>query len=708
MTAVLAAMVAAPAVGQVRIGGPNGDGGLGALTGLLGKADSDPPGSYRVEGSAVRISGRLEPMVVPPGGQARLLITATPNEYWHVYARADRDDQPGPGSKPTLIAFESTSGLLLGRPTTDVAIKTDDSVPGFRTQRYHEGPVTWTVPIEIPAGTPPGDYAIRGIVGYQACEAGPEGLGSCESPTAVRLQTTVTIGETASAAAGRFTFEPAKYNDAKAVAAGWTGSPVETGLAVTPSAEADSPATSPFASLQSPGPSPQSAPYDLERVVVIEPIGSLGYYMLLAFVGGIILNLMPCVLPVIGLKVMSFVEQAGKSRTHALVLNLWYAAGIISVFLLLGVLAAWAGLAWGGQFGNTAFNATLAGVVFAMALSLLGVWEIPIPGFFGRGSAQELAAKEGPLGAFLKGVITTVLATPCTGPFMAAAIAWAVTQSFVATLAVFASLGLGMASPYLVVGVWPELLRFLPKPGAWMETFKQLCGWVLIATVVFILSFIDAAAVVPTVLLLVGVGIACWLVARTPLTATVNDQLQTWALAAAVVLLASVVSFGWLYPDVMQRRFAGTIGSTAGAVLTSGGEWQPFTLDRLHRVAVENGRTVLVDFSAEWCATCKVLEAAVLHSDVVEQAIAEAEVVTMYGDFTDYPPEIEQTLRALKSNGVPVIAIFPGERPYEPIVFRGGYTKSDLVAALAEAEHRDQAADGVPVLEVSVAPSPLN
>jgi thiol:disulfide interchange protein len=259
-----------------------------------------------------------------------------------------------------------------------------------------------------------------------------------------------------------------------------------------------------------------------------------------------------------------------------------------------------------------------------------------------------------------------------------------------------------------VVGIWPELLRFLPKPGAWMETFKQLCGWVLIATVVFILSFIDAAAVVPTVLLLVGVGIACWLVARTPLTATVNDQLQTWALAAAVVLLASVVSFGWLYPDVMQRRFAGTIGSTAGAVLTSGGEWQPFTLDRLHRVAVENGRTVLVDFSAEWCATCKVLEAAVLHSDVVEQAIAEAEVVTMYGDFTDYPPEIEQTLRALKSNGVPVIAIFPGERPYEPIVFRGGYTKSDLVAALAEAEHRDQAADGVPVLEVSVAPSPLN
>jgi thiol:disulfide interchange protein len=112
---------------------------------------------------------------------------------------------------------------------------------------------------------------------------------------------------------------------------------------------------------------------------------------------------MPCVLPVIGLKVMSFVEQSGKSRTHALVLNLWFAAGIVAVFLLLGLLAAFLGLSWGGQFGSTAFNVSIAAVVFAMALSLLGVWEIPIPGFFGSGSVQSAATKEGPLGAFLKG-----------------------------------------------------------------------------------------------------------------------------------------------------------------------------------------------------------------------------------------------------------------------------------------------------------------
>jgi suppressor for copper-sensitivity B len=247
-----------------------------------------------------------------------------------------------------------------------------------------------------------------------------------------------------------------------------------------------------------------------------------------------------------------------------------------------------------------------------------------------------------------------------------------------------------MASPYLLVGLYPDLLRFIPKPGAWMETFKQICGWILIATVVFILTFIDAAAVVPTVLLLVGVGVACWLVSRTPLTASVNDQLQSWALAGAMLLVFGVASFGWLYPDVMRPRFA-AIGSTSGAVLTSGSGWQPFSLERLQQVAVEDRRTVMVDFSAEWCLTCKTLEKAVLHTEPIERAIADANVVTMYGDFTDYPAEIERTLKALRSNGVPVIAIFPGDRPYNPIVFRGAYTKSGLLSALVEATGRGSA-----------------
>lgn len=623
-------------------------------------------GTYRAEGSQVTISGQLEPGVVRPVGSTRLVITATPKANWHVYAYAQRDDKPG--SKPTLIAIDQTSGMVFHPPTTDAPIKTDDSVPQFGIMQYHEGPVTWTMEIDVPSNMPPGKYPISGVVGYQICETRADGLGSCELPKAARFQVTLQVGDESSSAERPLYFSPAEYRDAAVAAAAWADG--------TPAAEATSPSATVSAAV---GP----AVYDLERIELEDPGGSIAYYVLLAFFGGIILNAMPCVLPVIGLKVMSFVEQAGHSRAHALALNLWYALGIVSVFLLLGGLAVWVGLSWGGQFGSTAFNATLAAIVFAMALSLLGVWEIPIPGFFGSGKAQDLAAQEGPFGAFLKGVVTTVLATPCTGPFMAPAIAWAVAQPTSTTLTVFGSLGLGMASPYLVVGVFPELLRFLPRPGAWMETFKKLMGAVLLATVAFILSFITPAAFLPTLVLLVGVGIACWLVARTPLSAELNDKLQTWALAGAIVLLSAVGSFGWLYPDVMLPRYGDT-----QEVAARGTEWQPFSLEKLQQVVVDEGRTVLVDFSAEWCLTCIALEKTVLHTAAIQEAIDESGVVTMYADFTEYPPEVERTLQALKSNGVPVIAIFPASAPYRPIVFSGGYTKDGLIAALEEATGR--------------------
>ncbi|MEX2091688.1 MAG: cytochrome c biogenesis protein CcdA [Pirellulales bacterium] len=640
--------------------------------------------NFQPEGSEVKISGRLIPGNTVPGDGARLEITLTPAPNWHIYAYADRDDHPG--SKPTLIAIEQLSGLKAARPATTAAVTTDDSIPEFGTMRYHQGPVTWEIPIDVPPDTKLGEYPITGVIGYQACETRDDGLGSCELPKAVKFATTLTVGNVPGSVVHAVSFTPATYKEAAAVAASWSAA----WSGNSPVAAATSPATAS---------SPQSTQYDLNRIDVKQQDGSILYYIVLAFVGGIILNLMPCVLPVIGLKVMSFVQQAGHSRTHALVLNVWYAAGIVSVFLLLGFLAAWIGLSWGGQFGSTAFNVTLAAIVFAMALSLLGVWEIPIPGFFGSGAAHDLSAREGPFGAFVKGAITTVLATPCTGPFMASAIAWAVTQSMATTLIVFGALGLGMASPYLLIGVFPELLRFLPKPGAWMETFKQLMGFVLMATVVFILSFVEPAAVVPTLLLLVGIGAACWLAARTPLTAELGDRLQSWALAGAVVLLAAAASFGWLYPDVMQPRYSATVAAAGD------GPWKPFSLEALQEQSVDRGRTVLVDFSAAWCLTCKALEKTVLHTEAVERAIAESGAVTMYADYTDYPPEIERTIHALKSNGVPVIAIFPGDRPYEPIVFRDGYTSSGLIAALEQATGRKLSTGGD---AVALAAPPLN
>jgi len=268
------------------------------------------------------------------------------------------------------------------------------------------------------------------------------------------------------------------------------------------------------------------------------------------FLGGILLNIMPCVLPVIGLKILSFVEQAGRDRRRALMLNLAYSAGLLSVFLLLAVLAVGVGMRWGQQFQSAGFNIFLACLVFVMGLSFLGVWEIPVPGFVGRGAAADMAEREGLLAAFLKGVITTVLATPCTGPFMGGALGWAMRQPPLATVSVFAAVGLGMASPYLLIGAYPQLIRFLPKPGMWMETFKQIMGFVLMGTVVYVLTFLDWVYVVPTVGMFIALWGACWWINRTPPTEEPHVQARAWLEGAAVVGLAWV----FLFPGVFSMR----------------------------------------------------------------------------------------------------------------------------------------------------------
>jgi thiol:disulfide interchange protein len=636
--------------------------------------------------SLATFSGRLNPATVRPGDLTQLELTAELPKGGRIYALADRDVRSElPGTKPTLIAIQKTSGLIPHHPLTNSPVKTDDSVAEFGPMRYHEGKVTWTLRLDVPKGTPPGEYPIVGLVGYQACGYGDDGKGFCEFPQAVQFEATLIVADESSQTAVPITFVPAKsYAEVAQLAENLGASPGGQPPAAIAGASQASPDDKPVIA--------SADQYDLGRVQVAEAEGSIAYYIALALVGGLILNLMPCVLPVIGLKVMSFVEQAGKSRAHALVLNLWFAAGIVAVFILLGVLAATIGLSWGGQFGSTPFNVTIAAVVFAMALSLLGVWEVPIPGFFGSGSVHAAATQEGPLGAFLKGVVTTVLATPCTAPFMAAAVAWAVTQPFATTLAVFASLGIGMASPYILIGVFPELLRFLPKPGAWMLTFKQISGFVLLATVIFVLSFLEPAAIVPTMTLLFGIALACWVIARTPLTAELGDRLRAWGVAGAVVVVFMAGSFGWMYRIIGAPREAA---------------WQPFSLERLKQVAVDEGRTVLVDFSADWCINCKFFEQTVLHTKPVEQAIARSGALTMYADFTDYPEEIKRTITALRANGVPVIAIFPGGAPYHPIVFRGGYTRQDIIAALQQATGRSVEGPSQSVAEAAAA-TPMN
>jgi suppressor for copper-sensitivity B len=403
----------------------------------------------------------------------------------------------------------------------------------------------------------------------------------------------------------------------------------------------------------------------------------------MGFLGGLILNLMPCVLPVIGLKILSFLEQSGHSRQHAFALNVWYSLGMLSVFLVLATLAVTLGLGWGELFGYAGFNITLAAVVFTMGLSFLGVWEIPIPGFVGRGKTLVLAEREGIAGAFSKGILTTILATPCSAPFLASALTWAVSQPPLKTYAVFTAVGLGMASPYLLIGAFPGLIAFLPKPGAWMDTFKQIMGFVLLGTVVFLLTFIPIALVVPTVGLLFGLWAACWWIGRTPPTADPGVKVRSWLAAAAFAGAMWLLNFGWL-ADVMQGYFDRAVEE---AMLNKNERrlaWQPFARPVLEE-AISSGATVLVDFTADWCLTCKTLEATVLNTDVVREAVKANGVVMLRADWTHRQPEVTKMLELLGSKQVPVLAIFPAGNPNQPIVLRGGYAQQTLLDALQKA-----------------------
>jgi thiol:disulfide interchange protein DsbD len=368
----------------------------------------------------------------------------------------------------------------------------------------------------------------------------------------------------------------------------------------------------------------------------------------------------------------------------------------MSVMLVLATFAVFAGLGWGEQFSSTTFSVTLAAIVFAFALSFLGIWEVPIPGFVG--AAGGAADGEGYGGAFSKGVLSTLLATPCSGPFLGSALAWAIVQPAYLTYAVFAFVALGMASPYLLVGLFPRLVRLLPRPGNWMVTFKQMMGFVLLVTVVYLLSFIPAPSVVPTVLVLLGVGFGCWWVGRGLLESR-GRRLRGWGVAAASVAATAWLSFGWL-EDVMSERFERAVerrflaaADPSGPVAVfprrdlDGIAWEPFSKRRLEEL-VNGGKTVFVDFTADWCLTCKANEAAAIERPEVARLIRENGVVALRADKTKPAPEVDETLRRLgnKTASIPFYAIFPGNSSSKPILLDGLLTSPEpIVQAVRQA-----------------------
>jgi thiol:disulfide interchange protein DsbD len=385
--------------------------------------------------------------------------------------------------------------------------------------------------------------------------------------------------------------------------------------------------------------------------------GSLAQISFFAFLGGLLLNLMPCVFPVLFLKGLALcrsgVEERHKLRAHGLV----YTAGIlVSFWILVGALlalrAAGATLGWGFQFQSPEFLLMMAGLLFFLGLSLAGQFEI---GLTLTSAGGSLAAKQGYAGSFFTGVLAVIVATPCIAPFMGAAVGYALAQTAAVTFAVFTALALGLAAPYVALTLQPAWTRLLPKPGAWMDVLKQAVSVPIFGFVIW-LAWVVAeaygaallAALLSSFLLL---AVAGWFLGRWPA--------KRWATSVAVVILLAVAAFGIVAPHEMANL--SEPASLSPGQANASGPWQPWSADAVQRTLAA-GQPVFVDFTASWCLSCQVNERVALDQPGVMQAFGSRDVALFKADWTREDPAITQALTALGRSGVPVYALYtPGQ-----------------------------------------------
>ena len=605
-------------------------------------------------------------IVAPEGDQpAILVVTAKIEDGYKTYSIT----QPPGGPVQTKIKVTLSDKFQIGefKAVDDPKIHPEPVFDNLLVEE-HSISVSWYAPLRLAQDIEVSSLEIKGKVNAQACnDSGC--LPPKDHPFVAKLgKSPVKLPKVKS-------LEPGKITPQTDATTNPNNETVESGNVNPPSPINTDPSTEEN-NAAPPLPSGQSrTDYDVGKLAPQlkgNESSSLPLMIGFAILAGFILNFMPCVLPVIGLKLLSFLEQGGKNPRRVLMLNLWYSLGILSVFWILAgiaiVLRLWFGttFGWGQQFSYDGFNIALISIVFVMALSFLGVWEIPIPGFAGSRNAQQLAAKEGALGAFIKGTITTLLATPCSGPFLGTAVGFALGSTPEITLTIFTFMGLGMAAPYIFIGFQPNLMRFLPKPGAWMDTFKQIMGFVLIGTVLWLMLPVDAHLLMPTLILLAGLSAACWWIGRTPAYAERSQKL--WAWGQASLFTALIGWFAFAMPQVTDPL-----------------PWRKFTMGQFVN-DVNANKTVLVEFTAEWCATCKVLKAANLDRSKTKATVSSNNVIVYEVDIDRISDEEREFFTKMQpSGGVPLVAIFPAGKKYEPISFGNGYTQSQILEALKQA-----------------------
>ncbi len=387
--------------------------------------------------------------------------------------------------------------------------------------------------------------------------------------------------------------------------------------------------------------------------------------MVLAVLAGFLLNFMPCVLPVVSLKISSLVSGFSRgarndetARRKAFIEhNLFFALGILAYFLALSLVLSLLGLAWGELFQNPKLIMILSAAVFALSLSLFDVYTLPIinlrSGITDSGNPRA--------SAFSTGILATLLATPCSGPFLGGVLAWALVQPSLVVAIVFFSIGFGMALPYLLMSIWPGFVRFFPKPGAWTVKLERIVGFFLLATCIYLINILPQDYLLSALVLLWVTAVCFWIWgAWTDLNQSTRKR---WTIrAAALALMFSAAAWAVQPPETSVH-------------------WQDFSAENFHgRLGEER---LLVDFTADWCVSCKFLEQTTLTDKNLANWKRKYGLTYIRVDLTEQNPQGMSLLRELGSQSIPVVAVFPqGNEANRPLVLRDLFTSSDMEKVL--------------------------
>lgn len=684
--------------------------------------------------SATRVELWTDHSSVRPGTTVTAAVRLQMAEGWHVYWRNPGDEV---GLK-TRVEWTLPPGLSAGPIQWPLPAKTIEKE--FETLTY-SGTVLLLVPIEIPANQAPGPLTIKAKVRWLECHE------ECV-PGSATVETSLRIGSVAEVSAQEAEIRAARGRVPRKVAdlpiravwespdgvdprklvvswkpvAGISGfdvypfEPGNGGAKVSVKTEAMT-AENGFLRLRKSVPSADSGwPQRLEGLLVqagqgsaaeplefsvpietaatkatpvaAEPVSlaELLIKLLSAFVGGLILNVMPCVLPVLALKVLGFVQQAKEAPRRVRTLGLVYGAGVLASFLVLAGLAlavqsAGGTASWSAPFQNPVFRVLITVLITLVALNLFGVFELTLGGSAMQ-RASDLSSKDGWTGAFFNGVLAAVLATPCTAPFLASALAFAFLQPPLVILLFFVAIGAGLALPFVALCWEPAWLRFLPRPGVWMVRFKVAMGFPMLATAMWLFWFTagrlgeSGSGVLWFGLFLVVLAAAAWVWGEFVQRSTRG---RGWARVAAILLVVAGY-FGLLERQLDWR-------TPAMAKKAKGLDWQkwsPAAVDQARR----DGHPVLVDFTADSCLNCKWNKATAIEIDATRARIKELGVRVFEGDFTDGDPVIAEELKKHGRRGVPLVLVYSPDPSREPEVLPVVLTPSLVDEALRRAVRR--------------------